>query len=101
MLSDQSCQLAGRSVDRPRTGNVSGEVAEILPPDMKVYNKMTFGLADQPEILEAVRQTQRKTAVMIGYETEVCVTHSALGLMDLGYRAAVVADATGSPGNSH
>jgi nicotinamidase-related amidase len=87
--------------DLPRTGNVSSEVAEILPSDTKIYNKMTFGLADQPEILEAVRQTQRKTAVIIGYETDVCVAHSALGLMDLGYRVVVVADATGSPGSAH
>ena len=87
--------------DIPRTGNVSGEVAEILPSDTKIYNKMTFGLADQPEILEAVQQTQRKTAVLIGYETDVCVAHSALGLMDLGYRVVVVADATGSPGGAH
>ena len=87
--------------DIPRTGNVSGEVAEILPPGTKIYNKMTFGLADQPEILEAVRQTQRKTAVIIGYETDVCVTHSALGFMDLGYRVVVGADATGSPGSAH
>ena len=87
--------------DIPRTGNVSGEVAEILPSDTKIYNKMTFGLADQPDILEAVQQTQRKTAVLIGYETDVCVAHSALGLMDLGYRVVVVADATGSPGGAH
>ena len=87
--------------DLPRTGNVSAEVAEILPLDTKIYNKMTFGLAAQPDILEAVQQTQRKTAVMIGYETDVCVTHSALGLLDLGYRVAVVADATGSPGGAH
>jgi nicotinamidase-related amidase len=87
--------------DIPRTGKVSGEVAEVLPPDTKVYNKMTFGLAAQPDILEAVQQTQRKTAVIIGYETDVCVTHSALGLMDLGYRVAVLADATGAPGGAH
>lgn len=87
--------------DIPRTGNVSGEVAEILPPDTKIYNKMTFGLATQPDILEAVQHTQRKTAILIGYETDVCVAHSALGLMDLGYRVVVVADATGSPGEAH
>jgi nicotinamidase-related amidase len=87
--------------DIHRTGYISDEVAEILPSDTKIYNKMTFGLAAQPDILEAVRQTQRKTAVIIGYETDVCVTHSALGLMDLGYRVAVVADATGSPGGAH
>lgn len=83
------------------TGNISDKVAEILPSDTKIYNKMTFGLAAQPDILEAVRQTQRKNAVLIGYETDVCVAHSALGLMDLGYRVVVVADATGSPGDAH
>ena len=87
--------------DIARTGNVCAEAAEILPPDTKIYNKMTFGLAGQRDIVEVVRQTQRKTAVLVGYETDVCVTHSALGLMDLGYRVAVVADATGSPGGAH
>ena len=62
---------------------------------------MTFGLAAQPDILEAVQQTGRKTPVLIGYETDVCITHSALGLIDLGYKVAVVADATGSPGEAH
>ena len=57
--------------DIPRTGNVSSEVAEILPSGTGIYNKTTFGLAAQPDILEAVRQTQRKTAVLIGYETDV------------------------------
>ena len=87
--------------DLPRTGKVSAEVAEILPPDTIIYNKMTFGLAAQPDILEAVQQTRRNTAVLIGYETDVCVAHSALGLMDLGYRVVVVADATGSPAEAH
>ena len=87
--------------DLDRTGNVCGEVAEILPLDTKIYNKMTFGLAAQPDILEAVQQTQRNTAVLIGYETDVCVAHSALGLVGLGYRVVVVADATGSPGEAH
>lgn len=87
--------------DIPHNGSVSDEVAELLPPDTKIYNKMIFGLAAQPDILEAVRGTGRKTAVLIGYETDVCITHSALGLMDLGYKVAVVADATGSPGEAH
>ena len=87
--------------DISRTGSISEEVAAIIPPVTKIYNKMTFGLAAQPDILEAVQQTGRKTAVLIGYETDVCIAHSALGLMDLGYRVAVVADATGSPGSAH
>ena len=87
--------------DIPHNGSVSDEVAELLPPGMKIYNKMIFGLAAQPDILETVQGTGRKTAVLIGYETDVCITHSALGLMDLGYKVAVVADATGSPGDAH
>ena len=87
--------------DIPNNGSVSEEVAELLPPDTKIYNKMMFGLTAQADILEAVQGTQRKTAVLIGYETDVCITHSALGLMDSGYKVVVVADATGSPGDAH
>ena len=82
-------------------GNISDEVSEILPPDTKIYNKIIFSLAAQSDILEAVQKTKRKTAVLIGYETDVCITHSALGLMELGYSVAVEADATGSPGAAH
>jgi len=83
------------------SGHIAEEVAQVLPPHTKIYNKVIFGLAAQNDILEAVQQTNRKTAVLIGYETDVCVAHSALGLLDLGYKVAVVADATGSPGNNH
>ncbi len=83
------------------SGNISDEIAQVLSPDTKIYNKMIFGLAAQSDILEAVQQANRKTAVLIGYETDVCITHSALGLLDLGYKVVVVADATGSPGNAH
>jgi nicotinamidase-related amidase len=87
--------------DIPHNGSVSDEVAELLPLDTKIYNKMIFGLAAQPDILDAVQLPGRKTAVLIGYETDVCITHSALGLIELGYKVAVVADATGSPGAAH
>ena len=96
-----SVPLIVTAEDIPRNGSVSDEIAELLPPDTKIYNKMIFGLAAQPDILEAVQGTGRRTAVLIGYETDVCITHSALGLIDLGYKVAVVADATGSPGEAH
>jgi nicotinamidase-related amidase len=87
--------------DIPNSGNISEEIVQLLPPNTEIYNKMTFGLAAQADILEAVQNTNRKTAILIGYETDVCITHSALGLMDLGFRVAVVEDATGSPGAAH
>jgi nicotinamidase-related amidase len=86
--------------DIQHTGTVCQEVALLLPPSTKIFDKMIFGLAAQHDILEAIQSTDRKTAVLIGYETDVCIAHSALGLIDLGYRVAVVADGTGSPGNA-
>src|SRR5690349_21438963 len=87
--------------DIPHTGNICEEVAKLLPPGTQIFNKMTFSLAAQNDILQGVEQTRRKSAVLIGYETDVCVAHSALDLMEMGYRIAVVADATGSPGEAH
>ncbi len=77
------------------------KLVDTLPVDTLVFDKVIFGLADQPDIFAAVETTQRKTAVLVGLETDVCVMHSALGLLGRGYRVAVVMDATGSPAPGH
>lgn len=73
-------------------------IVSALPPGTARMNKDVFGLADQPDILGALAATGRRTTVLCGLETDVCVAHSALGLSDAGYRVAVVADAVASPG---
>ncbi len=85
----------------PSTGGVAAAIAEKLPADTRVYNKMTFGLAAEPEILAAVKNTGRKTAVLVGLETDVCVAHSAIGLLQNGFHVVALADATASPGAAH
>lgn len=96
-----SIPLVVTAEDIPHTGSICHAVAQLLPPGQKIFDKTTFGLAAQADILEAIQNVDRRTAVLIGYETDVCITHSAVGLLDLGYRVAVVADATGSPGEAH
>jgi nicotinamidase-related amidase len=86
--------------DLPRLGGVAPGIARALP-ETPVFNKMIFGLADDPAILAAIARTKRKTAVLTGLETDVCVAQSALGLLERGYRVVAVADATGSPGDAH
>ena len=49
-----------------------------------IFTKTVFGLADCPEIMAAVRSTRRRTALLAGFETDVCVTHSAVGLGEAG-----------------
>lgn len=77
------------------------KLVDALPANIPVLDKVVFGLAHQPDILAAVEGTGRKTAVLIGLETDICVMHSAIGLLELGYRVAVVADATGTPAPGH
>jgi nicotinamidase-related amidase len=87
--------------DIPNLGSVHPQVSKALPPGTPVYNKGVFGLAEDPEILTAVKRTGRGTAASIGLETDVCVAQSAIGLQQNGYRVAAIADATGSPGAGH
>jgi nicotinamidase-related amidase len=77
------------------------EVLAQVAGDASRYQKPTFGLADVPEISAAVAATERQTAILVGMETDVCVAHSALGLLDLGYRVVVVRDAVAAPGEAH
>jgi nicotinamidase-related amidase len=84
-----------------RHGPTEAGLAARLPRSTPVLRKPTFGLAGTPEILAAVRETGRGTAVVVGCETDVCVAQSAIGLVDEGLRCVVVEDATFSPGEMH
>jgi nicotinamidase-related amidase len=85
----------------PAMGSVSLCILQKFPADTPIFNKMTFGLAGDEKIMAAINNTGRKTAILVGLETDVCVAHSALGLLQKGYQVAVVADATGAPGQAH
>jgi nicotinamidase-related amidase len=87
--------------DAARNGPTEAAVRDRFPDGTPMLPKPVFGLADDPAILAAVKRTGRRTAVLVGMETDVCVAHSAIGLLDRGLRVAVVADATFSPGDMH
>ncbi len=80
---------------------VALKIVQSLPAGTPTFDKTMFGLAGQANILAAVQQTGRKTSVLVGLETDVCVAHSAIGLLDQGHRVVVVADAVASPQNGH
>ena len=87
--------------DISSNGSVHPAVARVLAPGTPVHDKMHFGLAAEESILQSVRDSKRNTAILVGFETDVCICQSALGLLEQGYRVAVVADAIGSPGPDH
>jgi nicotinamidase-related amidase len=87
--------------DPARNGPTAASVLERVPTGTVAHVKPVFGLADVPAILATVEANARQTVVLAGMETDVCVAHSALGLLEHGYRVAVVTDATFSPGETH
>ena len=87
--------------DIAEVGPTVPAVAESLPGGTVQHDKMTFGLAGNPDILSAVEAHGRRTAVIVGFETDVCVMQSALGLLERGFRVVVLSDATASPGPCH
>jgi nicotinamidase-related amidase len=87
--------------DVERNGPLVADLAGLLPPETVVFNKMIFGLMSQADIRAAVEATGRDCFVLVGLETDVCITHSALGLATAGHRAVVIDDACASPPPHH
>jgi nicotinamidase-related amidase len=87
--------------DPARNGPTDEAVLAALGANAPVFTKPVFGLVECPDIMEAIRATGRGTTVLVGSETDVCVTHSAVGLGEAGYRVVVVEDAVFSPFGAH
>jgi nicotinamidase-related amidase len=87
--------------DAAKNGPTDQTIAAALPAGASVLDKPTFALTGAPAILEAVRLPGRGTVVLVGFETDICVAHSAVGLVDEGLRVVVVEDAVHSPGEMH
>ncbi len=90
------------TVEAPATfGNIPGQLAEHLKDDVLIQDKKIFGVAGNHEIMETIEQTGRKTAILTGLDTDVCVAQSCIGLLQDGYKVAVVEDAILAPGEGH
>lgn len=87
--------------DPGRNGWTTDAVRSRLAPQTPERDKAVFGLCGQPDLREAVLAQPRRTAVLVGLETDVCILHSAVGLIAEGFRVIVVGDATGAPGDEH
>jgi nicotinamidase-related amidase len=77
-----------------RNSHTDPRILERVPPGTPTVEKATFGLTACEEAVAAIRATGRRTIVLVGFETDVCVAQSAIGLVDLGFRAVVPEDAT-------
>jgi nicotinamidase-related amidase len=90
------------TVESPvKNGRTSQTILSRLPADTEEREKIIFGMCGQPNLREAISAQARRTAVLIGMETDVCILHSAVGLREAGFRPIIVSDATAAPGDEH
>jgi nicotinamidase-related amidase len=87
--------------DPETNGPTAPSVLARLPAGAPVLTKPVFAAADNPAIRAALDATGRHTIVAVGLETDVCVAHSAISLIERGYHVAAVTDALFSPAAAH
>lgn len=80
-LGDSVPEVATALADAARTVEVS------------TVDKMSFCACDEPAFLEALYETARSQAVVVGMETHICVTQTALTLAKKTYPVQIAADA--------
>jgi nicotinamidase-related amidase len=78
-------------------GPLMPELAEAAPNALYVPRKGEVNAWDNPDFVDAVRRTGRKTLVMAGVWTSVCVMFPALDAKAAGYKVYAVTDASGDP----
>lgn len=67
-----------------------------LAPEGAFFEKVHFASTEEPGFLDRLKAFGRRQVVMAGIESHICVTQTALGLLEAGYEVFVVADACSS-----
>lgn len=82
-----------------------GSTLEILKEKLilstPTYDKSTFSALKDEKIKEAIYNLNKKSWVLVGIESHVCVLQSALGLLDLKREVIVLQDGIGSRDINH
>ena len=68
------------------------EIAEHLGEKYKPITKRVFSCYPQKEFRDAVEKTGRKTLIVVGIETHICVLQTALEVLEAGYKVFVASD---------
>jgi len=77
-----------------RLGGLEEGIAALI--NTPIVDKMVFSAARSDEFTAALTALDRKQIVLCGVETHICVTQTALDLVDAGYQVHVAVDAVSS-----
>lgn len=73
-------------------GHTVAEIKEQLPSYQPV-EKLTFSCCEEPNFLNEIKNLNKKTIILTGMETHICVLQTCIGLLREGYNVHLVRDA--------
>lgn len=84
------------SVPQGPNGPLIPEIHEAAPHARYVARKGEINAWDNPEFVAAVEQTGRKTLIIAGTITSVCMAFPSISAVNAGYKVFAVIDASGT-----
>ncbi len=73
-------------------GQTVSEIREALP-SYRPIEKLTFSCCGEPSFLEEINKLGKKTIILVGMETHICVLQTCIGLLNKGLNVHLVRDA--------
>lgn len=78
-----------------KLGDIMREIADELG-DARIIEKETFSCFGSREFTDILGETRRKTLVITGIETHICILQTAVDGLNRGYRVVIPHDAVSS-----
>ena len=74
-------------------GPIEPTVNDLLPADVKKFEKTCFSCLDAEGFRQALDESGRKQVILLGVEAHICVLQTALQLQEAGYQVFIAMDA--------
>ena len=79
-----------------KLGSTLPSLVKLLPDDQKEINKLVFSCLKVPEVVNDLESINRKTLVLFGIESHICVYQTSIDALSKDYNVVVVTDAVSS-----
>jgi len=73
-------------------GHTVEEIKHVLPAYQPV-EKLTFSCCDEFSFLPTIKSLNKKTLILTGMETHICILQTCIGLLQSGFNVHIVKDA--------
>lgn len=72
------------------------ELTNLYGDHFHYEEKLTFSCADDENIIKKIKESGRRSIIVCGIETHICVLQTVIDLIALGYQVILVMDCVGS-----